>query len=170
MCTVKLFGPVAFFASLPGRPEVANGHRNGSRVGVEEHGEDLGKPRNLRFHIPRNPCTHMAVHAGDPCMGAIQIGRIFRLHHLMAQFPAEGIGIGEEVSVVAYEAQQDRKETSARQKDGEFPPLTPIIEIEDRIGQCFFEAKTAATTTLPKQPVKKYQDAQEQENRKDHVG
>ena len=73
----------------------------------------------------------MAVHAGHPRMGAIQIGRIFRLHHLMAQLSAEGIGIGEEVSVVAHEAQEDRKQATPCQDDGKFPPLARVVQVKD---------------------------------------
>ena len=103
-------------------------------------------------------------------MGAIQIGRIFRRHHPVAQFPAKGVRIGEEVSVVAHEADQNPKEAPPRQKEGEFSPLTRIVEIEDRIRQGLFKAEPPAPAALPKQPVKKYHDAQDQEDGKDHVG
>ena len=88
-------------------------------------------------------------------MRAIQIGRIFRLHHPVAQIPAKGVRICEEVSVVTHEAEQNRKETTASQKDGESFPLTPIVEIQYWIGQSLFKVETTATTTFPKEPVKK---------------
>ncbi len=91
----------------------------------------------------------MAVYAGDPGMGAIQIGRIFRLHHPVAQSPAKGVRIREEVSVVTHEAEQNRQETATSQKDGEFSPLTPIVEVEDRIGRNFLKAETAAAQDFP---------------------
>jgi hypothetical protein len=69
----------------------------------------------------------MAIYAGYPRIRTIQIGRIFRLHHPVAQIPAKGVRIREEVSVITHEAEQNRKETTASQKGGKFSSLTQII-------------------------------------------
>jgi hypothetical protein len=105
--TVKLLGPVAFVAGF--RCGAHAFKRSGERLGIstKNRRKNLWNPRDLSFHIPRNPCTHVALHAGYPRMWAVQVGCMFGFHHRMADFSAKGIGVGEEVRIVAYEGKQN---------------------------------------------------------------
>jgi len=60
----------------------------------------LGRPGNLGPQVPGDPRPYMAVYAGDPRMGAIQIGGVLRLHYGVAYGSAKSDRIREKVGII----------------------------------------------------------------------
>jgi hypothetical protein len=108
--SVKLLGPVALVTSFRCGTHAFKRSGKWSGISAKNRRENLWNPGDLGFHVPGNSCTHMAINAGDPCVRAVQVGAVFRFHHCMAHFPAECVGVGEQIGVVAYKGEQNCKQ------------------------------------------------------------
>ncbi len=112
----------------------------------------------------------MAVHARDSCVGTVQIGGVFRLHHGMAQPSAKSVRVREEIRVVTHEGKKNSNQTTSCQGEGESLPLMRIVQIDPGVGQCLLCPETPSPPTLRKNPIQEDQDSKNQEDRENHEG
>ena len=85
----KLLRPVALLARVARRTQILDRRADRPRILVKRHRIQLVRPRNLRLHKPRNALAHVTFHARHPRMRTVVVRHLFRLHHLVADLPAE---------------------------------------------------------------------------------
>ena len=165
----ELRRPMAFLARLPGGAQILDGRRDGCRVALEEHRQDLPGPRDLGLDVPGGAVADVAIHAADPRVGGSLVGLVFGPHHAMAQGSAEGDRLAVQEGIVRNEGHQDGEGRPAEDDVAEPLPLRGVVEVDPGIGKRLLGLRASAPQALAPHPVEEQDGPHAEESREDHV-
>ena len=162
----EFLGPVAVLARVARRPEVLHRRGNGRVVGLEGDGIELAQAVDLGLDEPRRAGPDVALHAGHPGVGRVEVRRVLGLHHRVARLPAELSGVHVLDGLVGGRPHDREIEEGQEEHEDHRPPQKRAPEVDGRVvgRQLAFFPELAA----PQQRAERHQDqAQDEDGRKD---
>ena len=166
----ELGRPMALLARFPRGAQIFDGGRDGTRVRLRYHGEDLADSRDLRLDVPGGAVPDVAGDAAHPRVGRRQVRGVLRFHHGVAQGATEGDGLAVQEGVIRDERHEDGEERSSEGDVDEPLPVPRDVQVDERIRECFFTSHPASAQALAPHPVEEDDRAHAEERREHHVG